>query len=68
MNKLSKEPINPLIGAAGVSAVPMAARVVNKVGLESNKQNYLLMHAWDLTSRASSDRRSPPESSWRSFR
>ena len=38
-------PINPLIGAAGVSAVPMAARVVNKVGLESNPQNYLLMHA-----------------------
>ena len=45
MNKLSKEPINPLIGAAGVSAVPMAARVVNKVGLESNPQNILLMHA-----------------------
>jgi oxaloacetate decarboxylase beta subunit len=37
--------INPLIGAAGVSAVPMAARVVNKVGLESNQNNYLLMHA-----------------------
>jgi sodium ion-translocating decarboxylase beta subunit len=37
--------INPLIGAAGVSAVPMAARVVNKVGLESNDSNYLLMHA-----------------------
>lgn len=45
MNKFSKEPINPLIGAAGVSAVPMAARVVNKVGLEANPQNYLLMHA-----------------------
>jgi oxaloacetate decarboxylase beta subunit len=45
MNKLSKDPINPLIGAAGVSAVPMAARVVNKVGLESNPQNFLLMHA-----------------------
>ena len=45
MNKLSKIPINPLIGAAGVSAVPMAARVVNKVGLESNPQNHLLMHA-----------------------
>lgn len=45
MNKLSKEPINPLIGAAGVSAVPMAARVANKVGLEANPQNFLLMHA-----------------------
>lgn len=45
MNKFSKEPINPLIGAAGVSAVPMASRVVNKVGLEANPQNYLLMHA-----------------------
>jgi oxaloacetate decarboxylase beta subunit len=37
--------VNPLIGAAGVSAVPMAARVVNKVGLETNPNNYLLMHA-----------------------
>ncbi len=45
MNKLSKTAINPLIGAAGVSAVPMAARVVNKVGLEENPSNYLLMHA-----------------------
>jgi oxaloacetate decarboxylase beta subunit len=45
MNLLSRDPINPLIGAAGVSAVPMAARVVNKVGLESNPQNFLLMHA-----------------------
>ncbi|MBN2340657.1 MAG: sodium ion-translocating decarboxylase subunit beta [Deltaproteobacteria bacterium] len=45
MNKLSKSPINPLIGAAGVSAVPMAARVVNKVGLDNNPQNFLLMHA-----------------------
>lgn len=45
MNKLSKNPINPLIGAAGVSAVPMAARVVNKVGLEANPQNHLIMHA-----------------------
>lgn len=45
MNKLSKSPINPLIGAAGVSAVPMAARVANKVGLEANPNNYLLMHA-----------------------
>ena len=38
-------PINPLIGSAGVSAVPMAARVANKVGLEANPQNFLLMHA-----------------------
>ncbi len=45
MNKFSKTKINPLIGAAGVSAVPMAARVVNKVGLESDSQNFLLMHA-----------------------
>lgn len=37
--------MNPLIGAAGVSAVPMAARVVNKVGLEYDPQNFLLMHA-----------------------
>lgn len=45
MNKLSKQEINPLIGAAGVSAVPMAARVANKVGLDANPQNFLLMHA-----------------------
>jgi len=45
MNKYSKTPINPLIGAAGVSAVPMAARVANKVGLEANPHNFLLMHA-----------------------
>ena len=45
MNKVSKEPINPLVGAAGVSAVPMAARVANKVGLEANPHNFLLMHA-----------------------
>ena len=45
MNLFSKEKINPLIGAAGVSAVPMSARVVNKVGLESNPYNFLLMHA-----------------------
>ena len=45
MNRLSRTPINPLIGAAGVSAVPMAARVVNKVGLENNRRNFLLMHA-----------------------
>ena len=45
MNLFSKTKINPLIGAAGVSAVPMAARVANKVGLEYNPNNYLLMHA-----------------------
>ncbi len=45
MNLVTKEPINPLIGAAGVSAVPMAARVVNKVALESDPHNFLLMHA-----------------------
>ena len=42
---LSGKKINPLIGAAGVSAVPMAARVVNKVGLDDNPHNFLLMHA-----------------------
>lgn len=45
MNLFLKEKINPLIGSAGVSAVPMAARVANKVGLEENPQNFLLMHA-----------------------
>ncbi|PKL44983.1 MAG: sodium ion-translocating decarboxylase subunit beta [Candidatus Riflebacteria bacterium HGW-Riflebacteria-1] len=45
MNRLFTVKMNPLIGAAGVSAVPMAARVVNKVGLEYNSNNYLLMHA-----------------------
>jgi len=46
MNRLTPaNPVNPLIGAAGVSAVPMAARVANRVGLEANADNYLLMHA-----------------------
>ncbi len=45
MNVFSKQKINPLIGSAGVSAVPMAARVSNKLGMEANPQNYLLMHA-----------------------
>ena len=45
MNKFSKEPINPLIGSAGVSAVPMAARVSSKVGSEERPGNILLMHA-----------------------
>ncbi|MFW5889175.1 MAG: sodium ion-translocating decarboxylase subunit beta [Bacillota bacterium] len=45
MNILSKEKINPIIGAAGVSAVPMAARVAMKEGKKANSNNYLLMHA-----------------------
>lgn len=45
MNCFSETKINPLIGSAGVSAVPMAARVSNKLGLEANPQNFLLMHA-----------------------
>lgn len=45
LNLVTREPINPLVGAAGVSAVPMAARVVNQEGLRANEQNFLLMHA-----------------------
>lgn len=45
MYRFTKGEVNPLIGAAGVSAVPMAARVANKVGMEANPQNFLLMHA-----------------------
>lgn len=45
LNLFSKQAINPLIGAAGVSAVPMAARVVNKEGLRADPHNFLLMHA-----------------------
>ena len=45
MNLLSRTPVNPVIGAAGVSAVPMAARVANRIGLAANHQNHLLMHA-----------------------
>lgn len=45
MNKLSKEPINPMIGAAGVSAVPMSARVVQRMGQKANPRSFLLMHA-----------------------
>ena len=45
MNKFSKDKINPLIGSAGVSAVPMAARVSQKVGAEADPNNFLLMHA-----------------------
>ncbi|WP_245589016.1 sodium ion-translocating decarboxylase subunit beta [Desulfatirhabdium butyrativorans] len=45
MNVFCKDKINPLIGSAGVSAVPMAARVSQKVGMETDPQNFLLMHA-----------------------
>jgi oxaloacetate decarboxylase beta subunit len=45
MNKFSKVPINPLIGSAGVSAVPMAARVSNKVAMDEDRTNIILMHA-----------------------
>ena len=45
MYRVTNGEVNPLIGAAGVSAVPMAARVANKVGMEANPQNFLLMHA-----------------------
>ena len=45
MYRMTGGKVNPLIGAAGVSAVPMAARVANKVGLEANPHNFLLMHA-----------------------
>ena len=45
LNKFGGGGINPLIGSAGVSAVPMAARVSNKLGLEADPHNFLLMHA-----------------------
>jgi oxaloacetate decarboxylase beta subunit len=45
MYRVTGKAVNPLIGAAGVSAVPMAARVANKIGLQANPQNFLLMHA-----------------------
>ena len=45
MNLVSKDPINPMIGAAGVSAVPMAARVVQEMAQREDKSNFLLMHA-----------------------
>jgi len=45
MNLVSKDKINPMIGAAGISAFPMSARVVHKMGLEEDNQNFLLMHA-----------------------
>ena len=45
INLFSKKKINPMIGAAGISAFPMAARVVHKMGLEEDNQNFLLMHS-----------------------
>ena len=45
MNRIGRTPINPIIGAAGVSAVPMAARVANRLGQEEDVNNHLLMHA-----------------------
>ena len=45
MNLFSKKKINPMIGAAGISAFPMSARVVHKMGLDEDNQNFLLMHS-----------------------
>jgi len=45
MSWISKEPFNPMLGAAGVSAVPMSSRIVQHMGQQENKRNYLLMHA-----------------------
>jgi oxaloacetate decarboxylase beta subunit len=45
MCKATKGKVNPMIGAAGVSAVPMAARVVHKEGVKADPTNFLLMHA-----------------------
>lgn len=45
MNLFCREKINPMIGAAGISAFPMSARVVHKMGLEEDKSNFLLMHS-----------------------
>ena len=45
MSWLSKEPFSPMLGAAGVSAVPMSARIVQHLGQQESKRNYLLMHA-----------------------
>ena len=45
MNLFCKKKINPMIGAAGISAFPMSARVVHKMGLKEDSSNYLLMHA-----------------------
>ena len=45
LNLFLKQKINPMIGAAGISAFPMSARVVHKLGLEEDNQNFLLMHS-----------------------
>ena len=45
MNLFSKTKVNPMIGACGISAFPMSARVINKMGLKEDPQNFLLMHA-----------------------
>ena len=45
LNAVSATPVNPMIGAAGVSAVPMSARVVQRMGQKANPRNFLLMHA-----------------------
>ena len=63
MNLFTADKINPLVGAAGVSAVPMAARVAHRVGAEADRKNYLLMSPWARTWPASSARSSPPASS-----
>ena len=44
-NLLTKNKINPMVGAAGISAFPMSARVIQKMGQEEDRQNFLLMHA-----------------------
>ena len=45
LNLFSKKKVNPMVGAAGISAFPMSARVIQKMGLEADPQNHLLMHA-----------------------
>ena len=45
LNLFCKNKVNPMVGAAGISAFPMSARVVQKLGLEADNQNHLLMHA-----------------------
>ena len=45
MNLFTRKKVNPMIGAAGISAFPMSSRVVHKMGLEEDPQNFLLMHA-----------------------
>jgi len=52
MCKVTGGKVNPLIGNAGVSAMPMAARVSQKLGQEYNPQNHLIMHAWGRLSPA----------------